>query len=544
MIKVFVVEDEAVVREGLRKKIKWAELGLWFAGEAADGELAYPMIQETKPDILITDIRMPFVDGLQLSKLVKEEMPWVKIVVVSGHDDFEYAQKAIAIGVAEYLLKPVNSAQFTETIMKIKTDIEREREQEKNLKQFHNEMLEYEKLEQKQFFKELVSGRLSVSELFEKGRRLNLSLSATGYSIILFQLSPSSGSSDLYPENLIDLERKIGARFAEEPQTILFERDLEGFALLTKGSGTESADQVTKRCLSILHEIVQDDSHAFFFAAVGTVVLRLAELPSAFEEVRQTFVYRYILGPSGVLYTHQTKDRPLPQDGGLSFASMDPAKLDKQIVERFLKYGSLDESSNFVSDYFSSIGQEHLESMLFRQYITIDSIFTVISFVEELGGDRQQFSLQFGDQSRLAEALSSVGATQQYLTNIVSEAVKLREASASQKYSLLLENARSFINKNYSSDDISLHTVAASVNISPSHFSTIFSQETGVTFIEYLTRLRMEKAMELLRCSSMKTAEIGYAVGYRDPHYFSYLFKKRLGYTPKEFRTGGPKSVQ
>lgn len=125
------------------------------------------------------------------------------------------------------------------------------------------------------------------------------------------------------------------------------------------------------------------------------------------------------------------------------------------------------------------------------------------------------------------------------MIQVISEALKLRDASATQKYADVLENARAFIAENYGSEDISLNLVAASVNVSPSHFSTIFSQETGETFIEYLTRFRMEKAMELLRRTSMKTSEIGYSVGYRDPHYFSYLFKKRLGITPKEYRAGG-----
>ena len=119
MIKIFLVEDEIAIRKGIKNSIDWEKEGYEFVGEAGDGELAYPMILKTKPDILITDIRMPFMDGLELSRMVKAEFPHIKIVILSGYDDFEYAKQAIKIGVAEYLLKPVSSAVLLEHLSEI-----------------------------------------------------------------------------------------------------------------------------------------------------------------------------------------------------------------------------------------------------------------------------------------------------------------------------------------------------------------------------------------------------------------------------------------
>lgn len=107
MLRVFLVEDERIIRETLHATVPWARCGYQFVGEAADGEMALPMIRQTKPDVLITDIRMPFVDGLSLSRLVLQEFPQMKIIILSGYDDFEYAQQAISIGVERYLLKPI-----------------------------------------------------------------------------------------------------------------------------------------------------------------------------------------------------------------------------------------------------------------------------------------------------------------------------------------------------------------------------------------------------------------------------------------------------
>ena len=124
MIKVFLVEDEIVMRNGIKNNIPWEKEGLEFAGEASDGELAYPLIRKVQPDILITDIRMPFMDGLELSELVKKEFPRIKIIILSGYNEFDYAKQAIHIGVTDYLLKPITAAKLLEAVKKVEAKME------------------------------------------------------------------------------------------------------------------------------------------------------------------------------------------------------------------------------------------------------------------------------------------------------------------------------------------------------------------------------------------------------------------------------------
>lgn len=144
MLKVFLVEDEIVVREGIKNNINWLEHGFQFCGEASDGELAYPMIQTMKPDIVITDIRMPFMDGLELSRLIKREMPIIKIIILSGYGEFEYAKEAINIGITEYLLKPISGADLIKSLKNVGDNILKELEEKANLEKFKREMREYE----------------------------------------------------------------------------------------------------------------------------------------------------------------------------------------------------------------------------------------------------------------------------------------------------------------------------------------------------------------------------------------------------------------
>src|SRR5512141_2164887 len=131
--KVFFVEDEIITREGIRDNVDWKAYGFEFCGEASDGEMALPLLRTAQPDVLITDIKMPFMDGLQLSKIIRERMPWVKIIILSGHDEFEYAQQAIKLGVTDYLLKPITVQNLQTALQKLTVQLNRERDERENL---------------------------------------------------------------------------------------------------------------------------------------------------------------------------------------------------------------------------------------------------------------------------------------------------------------------------------------------------------------------------------------------------------------------------
>ena len=158
LLKVFLVEDETVIREGLRDRIPWDQFGYRFVGEAADGEMALPLIRKTRPDVLITDIKMPFMDGLSLSKIVSKEFPRMKIIIVSGYDDFEYARRAIEVGVDQYLLKPVTRMKLKTVLLELKDKIEQDQEQEDYRTQFQNEIQEYEQFSRRRFMEKILEG--------------------------------------------------------------------------------------------------------------------------------------------------------------------------------------------------------------------------------------------------------------------------------------------------------------------------------------------------------------------------------------------------
>ncbi len=158
MFKVFLVEDEIVVREGIRNNIQWEQYGFVYVGDASDGELALPLIRQIQPDLLITDIKMPFMDGLALIELVRGELPKTKIVIISGYDDFSYAQQAIRMGVEQYLLKPIMKDKMVEILIELHKKMEAEQQQQEYLARFQREVQEYEMFSRRRFFEQIVAG--------------------------------------------------------------------------------------------------------------------------------------------------------------------------------------------------------------------------------------------------------------------------------------------------------------------------------------------------------------------------------------------------
>ena len=366
MIKVFLVEDEAIIRRGIKKNVEWEKNGFEFVGEAGDGEYAYPQILKTEPDILITDIKMPFMDGLELSHLVKKILPNTKIIILSGYNEFEYAKEAITIGISEYLLKPVTAASLTAVLRKVKEEIREEKEKSRLLERY---FVSYEKY--------------------------NAFLDKTDYT--------------------------------------------------------------------------------------------------------------------GV---------------------------DRKLIQDFLKLGSAGEEGMFIDEYLAAVGENNYRSFLLRQYMTIDIFFCVQEFLKGLSVCADEIPPELGDIKYIPKIVVSEEQTVSYLKELFAFAISERDRVSGNRYGSLIDTAKQYLAEHFESNDVSLNTVAAQVGVSSSYFSSIFKQETGQSFVEYLTKLRIDKACELLRCTTLRTAEIGERVGYNDPHYFSATFKKVMGQSPKDYRAG------
>lgn len=538
-IKVFLVEDEMVIRRGIKNSIDWEKEGYIFCGEASDGELAYPMIIKEKPDILITDIRMPFMDGLELCKLVKKELPNIKILILSGYDEFDYAKEAIRLGVTEYLLKPISSGKLLEALNGVSESIRREKEDKDLVRKYMEEMRENTEHEKQKFFEQMIAGNLSMADALETGKKYEMNLSAGMYNLLLFRFT-------LGEENRKSGELLGEAEYAIEKLTerleyvFEFQRGVEGWAFLLMADNEEQMSERVKELSKDLEEIMKNYSTIAYFGGIGQPVARLRELEESFREAERALAARFTMELNRII---SVEDIRMAQNvdtlDDIEITSFGEIEKTRTMLEKFLNNGAEDEIDEFVDVYINELPEENLKSVLMRQYIIMDAYIVMMSFCEKIEGIEGEMQAQSEELKNSMKTIQTLEEIKNYIRMLLKKIIGVRDTISGRRYSDIIEIAKDQIRKTYMSDEISLNTVAAEVGMSPSYFSSIFSKEMGKTFVEYLTEIRMDRAKELLMCSSMKTSEIGYEVGYKDPHYFSYIFKKTQNCTPKEFRARG-----
>ncbi len=535
MLKIFLVEDEYVVREGIKNNIDWKAHGYEFCGEASDGELAFPMIQKLKPDIVITDIRMPFMDGLALSRLIKKELPWIEIIILTGFQEFEYAKEAVKIGIAVYLSKPINGEELLREVDALAVKVEEKRQEREIKEKYLQEMEENSIGERKQLFQELVTGEKSLPELLELAKRLEVELSALWYNVCLVKIQSVNHAHDEYSNSMIEIEQKL-KRLVDEEHMLMFDRNLEGKALIFKADTLEELEQSQNSFLDKMREMLADYDYGQvkYFGGIGIPVNRLTELTDSFESASHAFAHRYLVGDSKILSSKDLKHESYAEGDKFDINDVDLKQIDSAKIREFLKTGDKEEAVYFVEEFFRELRAGAMKSNLFRQYITMDAYFSVVEFVERL-----QFSKNEIESYDVATGiLQSEESAMEYIVQIMEKALELRDKRASNRYGGVVDEAIRYIEENYAQEELSLNLLASHVNFSPNHLSMVFSQQTGETFVKYLTDYRMNKAKELLRCTGKRSSEISLEVGYKDPHYFSYLFKKTQGMTPTQYRGG------
>ena len=542
MLKIFLAEDEVVVRETIKRMIPWEELGFELVGEAADGEMALPLLIRQQPDLLITDIKMPFMDGLTLARLAKKEIPGLKVVILSGYDDFNYAKQAIGIGVEDYLLKPITKNALIERLSEIRSRYEHEKTQKEYYEKFQREMQAYEKNSSRDFFEALVDGSMDMMEVYKRAEKLGLDIVAEAYNVLIFTMNCDedfSGQRDEYSSWEAESLELLENIFAGHSSAMLFRSNIFSYGVLLKGQ-RETIEENTRACVDEIRKILsRQDGRREWFLAVGQSVDRLSQIQKSYHTASRAFSQRYLYDENILYYDEmETMEHPGGQaetEDNAYLQKVDVNALNPAILQKFLSNGLQEETENFVKDYFYAIGQEPMESLVFRNYVILNVRFSVISFIKGLGCDTNEME-SADTEEVLAESGKNMESAIAYAKKMISQAIEIRDQNSGNKNRSILKTAVDFIDSHYMEEDISLNTVANVANVSSNHFSALFSQNMGQTFIEYLTTLRMNKAKELLRCTGMRSSEIAGEIGYKDAHYFSYLFKKTQGMTPSDYR--------
>ena len=330
-----MVEDESIVREGLKNNIPWQEYGYQFTGEASDGEMALPMIRKIRPDVLITDIKMSFMDGLALSQIVTQEIPEIKIVIISGYDEFEYAQQAIRVGVEQYLLKPITKGTLKKVLLEIREKIESEQEQKNYLETFQNEMKEYENYARRSFLEKVFGGVFTVQQIYEEAAKLSLDLDGPCYNLILLNLQVKRQNPEYAmqePEGVEQVREALFRYFMRFPEYLIFQWNISLYGVLIKGEAAQM-EQLRTQCVQNIENICSQEAFSMeWYAAVGEPVERLSLLPACYAKVNHILAHRFF-SPQRHILTEQDAEELLTGKDIKSFASVDSAKVNPDISQ-------------------------------------------------------------------------------------------------------------------------------------------------------------------------------------------------------------------
>lgn len=527
MYSVFAVDDEPIVLEGIRSKIDWEGSGFTFAGEATDGEIALSMIQELKPDILITDIKMPFMDGLELSAAIKRTQPWIKIIILSGHDEFDYAKKAISIGIEDYLLKPFTPDELLESLNKTAERINTERKQLSDISRLREELKSSETLKKKEFLNNLVHGSADMTRVVDICGELGINLISRFYKVLISRIESRSNNN----QNQQEACSLLNSYSAAWEQAVSFFHHSNLLVCIFKGSTQQELEESIFHAAETIGHIATKNEDCTVLTAIGKTVEHLSQLTISYEDAN------HILDLGGNTEQPSEKQNRIISSDDLQSNSLDLLDLKENdpLVDR-LKYASKNDINAIIEESMTLIHNNPGQFKVFASYLLVDLIFAVSKLVEKLGGDIKVLNPEILQRKFTDDAVQDEQNFIQKVSQVLTFALEFRDSKMTGKYADIILKAKRFIEENYADQNTTLTTVAEAVALSPNHFSTIFSQECKSTFIEYLTNVRLENAKRLMRETDMKGYDIAYECGFSDPHYFSYIFKKNTGLSPREYK--------
>ncbi len=522
MYQIFVVEDELLIRQSVRNAIEHMQGPYVCCGEASAGELALSMMQDLMPDILLTDIRMPFLDGFGLIKHARAMMPWLKIVIISGYGDFEFTQKAIGLGVDRYLLKPVRQAELKKTIEEVAALIERDRAHPSLPEGFDSD--EVNDALRQRFVRQLIFGGSDTAVLLEQAQKLKLDIVRAYYQVAVCYF-------DKKDPDISGLRLRVKLALGEESQT-LYEYDAaDRLTLISFDNDEEALSERAYRIINILrHELSQ--ICPVLTAVISDSVRRLGAIPDAYRSASDILKHISGLYPGQVIHAGDTAQITARI---VSFTGPFGEGFKKKLI-----LSGVQDVPALIDETLDGPEGGQFDSVLMRYYALVELMRISVAIIAGYRAD--------SDENETAELLSKTydinaasgdkRAFRETAIRMLEGALSVRVDSPQElKYSQVISRAEAYVKDNFCDPNISLISVARHVGMSAAHFSTVFSQTTGRSFITYLTALRVEKAKSLLREGNMRLADIAMEIGYNEPNYFSHVFKKSEGITPKEYRS-------
>lgn len=531
MYKLLLVDDEILVREAIAGNIHWKELGYELVSTCENGKEAITYIKENKVDVVLTDVCMPFIDGIELSKYIHINNLEIDVIIFSGYNEFEYAQKAIRYGVSEYLSKPITSYELSEVLINLKKRLDKKKEIENEFKKINKSYFKNLILIQSKIIKNLIMGN-ELEESRKEIEEYGINIDYLAYRVAIIEIDIYSDSyntdkdkikqGDMKSFVIYNISNEIIKRY--NAGEVCKGDNNRAFILLWTNSPREFSNIISKIFEEIQEEVFKF-SELTITISIGENVYSLSDLHKSYKDAEELLLYKYLWNENQIFDREKLKNKlnaSLNLDGIIDKLILS-IKLNerKQIEENIFEIQEL-----FREGY---IKKDKMCLYLFEIISQTCDLLRLSNIAEEFIYKIKENSITKITESR---SLSEAIVILKEFCFMSCEKMYIQKNSYSNKLAIL---ALDYIEKNYNDYDLNLNIICSYLCISTSYFSTIFKNYTGYTFIEVLIRTRMDKAKELLENTNLKNYEISDKVGFRDPHYFSIAFKKITGKSPKEY---------
>ncbi len=530
LYKVLLADDEEEIRLGISRKIDWESLGFQLAGQAENGAEALELAEQLRPDVVLTDIKMPFMDGLELCQRLKLLLPAAKMVVFSGFDDFEYARRAIGMNVSEYILKPINAPELCQVLEKLRSQLDQQRMERRNMETLRRRYEESLPVLRELFYTRLLDGRVPPDQIPQRAARYEIDLPAGCWTVALAQVD--SPAEPGHPEReellLLSVQSFLEDHFTLEGasgRTLLYN---DAAALLVQLPGPGALNPLLQE-LERLRRLAQGYLGLSLTIGVGLPADGPGQLHACAEGAHAALDYRVLLGSGRVLYIGDVEP--------VSPARLSFEEEDQRALAAAVKLGSEEQLVEVLRQLLERVGQAHL-SLDQCHLFFLEMVTGLLRLARASGVEAEQV---FGPGFTGVVSITDFASLEELGGWLQDCCRKLRQALGRQRTDSawkIVEQARQLIEENYADSDLSVEMVCDRLHLSPAYFSTLFKRETGMSFTACVTARRMEQAAALLRDTDEKTYLIAEKTGYLDPNYFSYVFKRHFGLTPSKYRAG------
>lgn len=530
MYKVLLVDDEVLIREAIRENIHWEEMGFELIGSCENGKEAMEVIEKTPPDLVLTDIYMPYVDGIELARYIHENCPDTRTVIISGYDEFEYAKQAVRYQVMEYIVKPVTPSELTEVLEKARASLDELHARNETLKKLKGAYRINRPFQRGRFLNSLLRGDEPAELLEEKMRELEISLPGTVFNTAVLEGDDLSPFVNQYPGvrdelALFSIYNITQELIEQEGLGVVFQNMDEKTVIIFGGSTGEELEERIGTSLETVRKTIRDLLLIETTAGVGETVRQLPRLWQSYEKARAALELKWLLGGNQVL-----------SSGLLDARRSTPVDVSHWAARvcQCVKDGDDARIEQAVRDFAQELRE--VRSNRNRAIIYMQNLLLTVVNTANLNEDQESQILK--EEKELMNRLYTYERLRDMATDVIAICCSISRLLNEQRDSYGKKQAMralEYIEQNYMSPDVSLNSVCSHLAMSTSYFSTLFKTHTGETFIEALTKKRMEKARELLENTSKRAYEIAGEVGFSDPHYFSVAFKKATGKTPTEY---------